>query len=263
MTAKKALLTMDLEPDCGGRLNSFLSMHSIEKIVDLIARLAQPITVFVSGRVFEVRPDAIHKLAVLPAVEFGVHGYSHAHGLNDNALEIKQGSAAYEKFFGHLAKGYRSPQGRLLSGDLDRIANRGFAYDSSLIPGWRPGKYRNLFSANIPHRLENGMVEIPITSMHPWPMPLGFGYFRMVGHQVSLGMLRTAALPETVTICFHPHDIIRSEGRDRLSGFWRWFYGRNVSAGEGLLIEIVTLLSHMGYSFHLACEVSEKLYTSP
>ncbi len=252
MTHKRCCLTFDLEPDCGGRVNSYDSLKNIDRVYNLFKRLDLPLTTYVSGQIFEEHPEAIQVLFPLPRKEFGVHGYEHHISGRDTRVEIQRGIQAYRQFFGKNPKGYRAPQGRISETDLHLLKSEGVLYDSSFFPTIRPGVFNNLFVPNKPFRHKRvELLEIPITVLRPFPIPLGLGYSRILGSVLTRLFLMLAQLPETVVICFHLHDIVESAHTDLLQGFWHQFYRYNIKKGESLLITIIQYLQKNGYAFML------------
>lgn len=258
--ARAACLTLDLEPDCGGRVDSLDSLARIGVVVDLFRDLALPLTVFVTGRIFHERPEAVHALAALPAIEFGVHAYSHRLGAGDQRDEIRRGIDAYRAFFGREPRGYRAPQGRIRGEDLTTLRDEGIAYDASIFPTFRPGVFNHLDAPNAPyvHR-DCGLLEIPVTALRPLPIPLGLGYLRLLGPTVANAALRTARLPDTVVLGFHLHDIVETAHVDRLPLPWRWLYRRHVTRGADLLRAAVAFLHARGFRFTLMDEVARSI----
>lgn len=256
--AKYCCLTFDLEPDCGGRFDTLDSLDCVDEIVDLVRELDVSLTIYVTGRIFECKPQVIEAFASLPRVEFGVHAYSHRIGLADSSEEIRMGIEAYRKFFGRNPFGYRAPQGRISKNDLAIIKSEGVNYDSSVFPACLPGRYYNLFYPNYPFRHhESGLLEIPITALWPFPIPLGLGYLRLLGKNNVMWIFSVIRLPNIVVIVFHLHDLILSRNTEKLSGLWKWFYRYNVHQGKDVLCWVIEYFKKHGYAFHLAQDIAE------
>jgi len=245
---RRCCVSLDLEPDCGGRVDSLDSLARIGEIAALLRRLAIPLTVFVTGRIFDERPEAVRALADLPEVEFGVHAYSHRPDATDHREEIRRGAAAYRAFFGRSPLGYRAPQGRIAPEDVEQLKLEGFAYDSSIFPTWLPGRFNHLGAPRTPYRHPIGLLEIPVTVLHPLPIPFGLGYLRLLGRAGTRAALACARLPEAVVIYLHSHDLIESAHADQLSPLWRWFYRRHVALGAELLETAIRTLAQRGYT---------------
>jgi peptidoglycan/xylan/chitin deacetylase (PgdA/CDA1 family) len=243
-------LTLDLEPDCGGWVDSFDTLARVQNVVELLRTLDVPVTVFVAGRVFEVRPEAVRALAALRHVEFGVHGYAHDPRRADNQEEIRRGFAAFRRFFSTGPAGFRAPEGRISPGEFALLQEQGVVYDSSVFPTWRPGAFNYLGAPNTPFRdAESGLPELTITVLRPIPIPLGLGYMRVLGPTVTRQLLRRAQLPRTVVVAFHVHDLFGGEHTARGPRWLQWYLGWNVHTGPMILSELVATLRRRDYRF--------------
>jgi peptidoglycan/xylan/chitin deacetylase (PgdA/CDA1 family) len=244
-----AALTLDLEPDCGGWVDSFDTLARIDRVVRLMRALDVPLTVFVVGRILEQRPDIVGHLATLPNVEFAVHGYAHDPARVDNSDEIRRGVAAFRNFFGSQPAGFRAPHGRIAPADFVTLQREGIAYDSSIFPSWRPGVFNNLGAPNVPYRHPSGLPELPVTVFRPVPVPVGLGYLRMFGLALGRPLLRLSRLPPVVVIGFHAYDLVENAHSDRIRPWLRWYFHRNVHQGPALLTALVAELRRRGYTF--------------
>jgi hypothetical protein len=256
--SKLAALTLDLEPDCGGRLHSLDTLNKIDELIQAISSVNVPLTIFVSGVIFEKAPKVIEKLAKLSRIEFASHGYSHELGLEDRSEDIAKGIEAFKDFFGKLPAGYRAPQGIVSKRDLELLKSLRIDYDSSVFPTYRPGVFNNLSSKNEPYSHDNiHLLEIPITALRPLPIPFGLGYARLIGPSIYRAILSATKLPKTVVFGFHFHDITETAHREKLSGFWHWLYGRNLQEGKNLLFAIPEILSRRNYQLVTMSDISK------
>lgn len=254
MIERLACLTLDLEPDCGGRFNTFQALDNMSAFLAFFERIALPLTVFVTGRIFQERPGCVEALAQFSNVEFGVHSWSHRIDAQESEREINLGTESYTRFFGKAPLGYRAPQGNLHPGDTDLLLRLGYRYDSSVLPTWRPGVYNNLTKPNKPYHYNSGLSEIPITVLRPFLVPLGLTYFRLLGLWGASMLLQASRLPDIVIVYFHLHDLFFDPRAGELKGIWKNIYQRNVQNGTTLLQKIITTLKQQGYNFKLmAC----------
>jgi peptidoglycan/xylan/chitin deacetylase (PgdA/CDA1 family) len=256
---KTCLLTMDLENDCGGRVGAkfdAINEHTIQTFSNFMKVQNIPLTVFVTGKIFEEKEREIRELHhALPSVEFALHSYSHLNppdALADSSAEIEKGVQAYIKAMGQSPYGYRSPLGYISTEDFACLKKYGFLYDSSIFPTIRPGLFNYLHMPNMPFYMkEFDIVEIPC-SVFPWlNIPLGLGYMRLLGMTLTrILCLRLASFPILV-IGFHLHDVIQTTHTERLRGFWKFFYRRNVKQGFSILQFVINTLKTKGYEFEL------------
>ena len=59
------------------------------------------------------------------------------------------------------------------------------------------------------------LVELPITALKPFPVPLGLGYMRLFGKTVMRGLMAVCPIPSTAVIYIHMHDLILSGMHER------------------------------------------------
>jgi len=249
-TEKKiACITLDLEPDCGGRMLSFDSLAHVDSLLQLFKEIDIPLTVFVTGKIFEEKPEIVRRFCALRSFEIGVHAYTHRLGLTDRSEEIQRGIAAYYSFFKQRPLGYRAPQGCIDESDLALLLKEGVQYDSSIFPSWRPRKFNHIGSPNVPHIHQSGVVEIPITVFKPLPIPFGLGYARLLGKGLFSSLVKNFPLPSVVVMAFHLHDIFQTAHVEQLKGVPAWFYRKNVLQGAELLKMSAKTLKDRGYSF--------------
>lgn len=259
---RTACLTLDLEPDCGGRRQSFDTLDRMDTVAELAVSLDVPLTVFVAGIILERRPDVVERIQKLPAVEFGLHGHTHDLRITDRVADAAAGIRAFRSFFGSIPAGYRAPQGRISATDLGYLREQGVAYDSSIFPTYRPGVFNNLRFPNQPflHR-ESRMLEIPITALRPFPIPLGLGYLRLMGPRTAPAVVRRARLPASVVVAFHVHDLVTTAHVETLGPSHRWFFRRNISHGGKLLAGAVDFLKDKGYRFERMADTAARATT--
>jgi len=94
--------------------------------------------------------------------------------------KLRQGIEIFERALGGRPVGFRAPCGSTSPGLFRALVDCGFGLDSSLIvnrKGWnyvlkdyRPGIFWNPKFPPRPHRLEAGIVEVPIMSEYTWKL---------------------------------------------------------------------------------------------
>jgi Polysaccharide deacetylase len=257
----KCFLTMDLENDCGGRIGPvFDTIHeeNIFKLVHFINKQEVPLTLFVTGRLFEEKRKELKLIqSQIKQVEFALHSYSHPNLLDDYSEEIERAVAAYEDFMGARPLGYRAPQGKISGKDFESLQRHRFQYDSSIIPTIRPGVFNNRKRPNRPFPLERyDLLEIPCSVFPIIHIPMGLGFMRMLGPSLTKIFFARLPLPPVIVLVFHLHDIVQTEHVDNLKGFWKFFYQRKVDQGFVLLDFVIKNLKKKGYRFDLMKNIS-------
>jgi peptidoglycan/xylan/chitin deacetylase (PgdA/CDA1 family) len=131
----------------------FALTRGLPRVLARLERYAISATFYVPGVLARTAPDSVRAIAAA-GHELAHHGYEHlpSHALDDAAQrhEIEAGLAALEQLTGRRPVGYRSPAWELTPVTLALLAERGFAYDSSLMGDDRP------------YRLDDGLVELPV-----------------------------------------------------------------------------------------------------
>jgi len=113
--------------------------------------------------------------------EVASHGYAHGRATwmrpEDFREDIRRAKGTLEDLIGQEVRGYRAPYFAVTEQSLwalDEIHDAGFAYDSSVCPV-KNFAYGIPDAPEGPHRLKNGLIEIPL------PQTKLFGYRFMVG----------------------------------------------------------------------------------
>lgn len=247
---------MDLENDCGGRVGPVfdsVSEDNIHKLIGFINKHHVPLTLFVAGQLFEEKRKELNLIRQkIEETEFALHSYSHPNLLDDYSQEIDMAVWAYQDFMGKAPLGYRAPQGKISLNDLAHLKKHRFQYDSSIIPTIRPGVFNNRKMPKEPFFLSDyHLVEIPCSVFPLLPIPMGLGFLRLFGESLTKILFTCLPLPRVLVFVFHLHDILPTEHVEKLKGFWKFYYQRNIDRGFPLLDFVIGNLKNKGYRFDL------------
>jgi len=178
MPTTSYLLTVDFEAT--GYEDPALHSQFVRTGYDLLRWLEQAgglATFFCVGDVLERFPSliqAIHQAGH----EIACHGWRHTPLDRLSATELGRGLDSFAALAEQLRvgpiRGYRAPYFSLVpetNWALEVLAQRGFVYDSSILPA-ATLIYGDPASSAYPHRLSNGLIEVPITVWQPLK-PLG------------------------------------------------------------------------------------------
>lgn len=152
-----------------------------EAILVLLNTFGVKATFFILGCVAEAEPD-LAPLIASAGHEIASHGWSHqlVSTLKPEEFrdELRRTCDLLEQQTGRRTVGFRAPQWSLGSSTpwaFDILREEGFRYDSSLNPLPFVGDRRG---PRIPHRLDNGLWEIPPLTTHcvPCNLPTGGGW---------------------------------------------------------------------------------------
>lgn len=169
----------------------------VERNVDLILGLLDErgtlATFFTLGWIAERYPHLVRRIAAA-GHEIASHGYEHERASAQSrecfSADIVLAKAVLEDIAGQCVSGYRAPSFSIGKDNLwahDCIAEAGYVYSSSVYPV-KHDHYGMPDAPRFPYRLENGLLEVPVTTMRwlgrNWPAG-GGGYFRLLPYAVS------------------------------------------------------------------------------
>lgn len=177
-------------------------------------------TFFVLGLLAERFPEVVAEIAA-DGHEIGSHGYSHRPvfdiGPAAFADELARSVSLLESISGKRVLGYRAPDFSITAESLwalDIIADQGLLYDSSIFPV-RTSRYGIPDACRCPHRLDNGLVELPLSTVQwggrRWPVA-GGGYLRLCPYAVTRWAIRriqSEGIPAVVYL--HPYELDPAE----------------------------------------------------
>lgn len=220
--------------------------RNVDRILELLAERDARATFFVLGWVAERYPQLVRRIAER-GHEVASHGYSHerasAQSRERFLADIVLARAVLEDIGGQAVRGYRAPSFSIGKTNLwahDCIAEAGYTYSSSVYPV-RHDHYGIPDAPRFPYRLDNGLLEVPVTTTRllgrNWPAG-GGGYFRLLPYAVSRWQIakvnRDDARP--AIFYFHPWEIDPEQPRVReASSKTRFRHYVNLERTEGRL----------------------------
>ena len=154
-----------------------------DRLLALMEEYRVHATFFVLGLVAAQYPDLIRRI-VAAGHEIAVHGYGHLKVRRLTparfAQELDRACDVLGPLAGRSLAGHRAPYFSI-NGDslwaLDVLQEKGFRYDSSFFPT-RNMLYGYPQAPRFPHRLDNGLVEFPVSTARwlgiNWPIAGGF-----------------------------------------------------------------------------------------
>ncbi len=253
MTEQKFICyTLDLEHDYAGlspseQYETFSQTEPLERLSDIIRRFELKITAFATGKVLNDKKDTVEFFREL-GTEIELHGYHHTMFQPDLALEVQKGADAYRRYFGKNPLGYRSPGGVFSPVLLKTLAAEGIQYDSSLIPSFRLGVYKNLKSPITPfHNSTAPIFEFPIGVVPKVRFPIAASYIRLFGLPTYKLLFALFGSPSPLIYLFHLVDLIPTKMRRQLSPFWRCVYAKGQGKGFEVFEASVKYFSDHGY----------------
>ncbi|MBS0545403.1 MAG: DUF3473 domain-containing protein [Proteobacteria bacterium] len=199
--------------------------RNVERILQMLDDHGARGTFFTLGWIAERFPALVRRLADA-GHEVASHGYAHerASALTPEAFkaDIALAKAVLEDITGRVVTGYRAPSFSIGKANLwahDCIAEAGYRYSSSVYPV-KHDHYGIPDAPRFPWRLENGLVEVPVTTLRAfgrnWPAG-GGGFFRLLPYGVSRWQIArvNAQDRQPAIFYFHPWEIDPEQPRVR------------------------------------------------
>jgi hypothetical protein len=267
---KIACLSIDMEPDLGCTKQKIRLLDEDRKLEALSSLLRQedvPLTAFVVMKHARRYADRLNALARMSDVEFAVHSYSHNQAEPASASEINRSWDEFSAVWNCEPSGYRSPNCLIDSGGLQRLAARGYQYDSSITPSIRFDRYgyNHIHLPRTPFVVEgteHDILELPVACMRGVPVPFILSYVKLFGLGAYRLAVPFAPLPDVVACYFHPYDLYAAEIADGIKGWKRYAHMRNSSNGMNLLQGMIKLLKKQNYHFVLMRDLARNSLAS-
>ncbi|NTV09502.1 MAG: DUF3473 domain-containing protein [Zoogloea sp.] len=197
--------------------------RNVDRILALLDRHGVRATFFTLGWIAERHP-AMTRRIVDEGHELASHGFGHQRiGEQERPLflaDIRRAKAVLEDVAGVEVQGYRAPSfsiGEHTRWAFDCLREVGYRYSSSVYP-FRHDHYGMPDAPRFAHRLANGLVEVPVTTMRlfgrNWPAG-GGGYFRLLPYPVSRWLLRRVNRldRQPAIFYFHPWELDAEQPR--------------------------------------------------
>ncbi len=220
-------------------------------LLDLFSESDIKATFFILGWVAERCPDLIKRMAD-DGHEVACHGYGHLRATEQTETEfredVKKSKTILEEISGKPVLGYRAPSFSINDSNrwvFDTLRDLGFLYSSSTypvkhdlygVPSWPRFKYR----------LENGLIEIPMTTIKLGEKTLpisGGGYFRLFPYPLSRYLLQRFERTETSPGIFymHPWEIDPDQPKQQNISFkTRFRHYLNLRKHKGRLTKLIS-----------------------
>ena len=253
MTKQKSIyFTLDLEHDYAGlspsdKYEAFSHTETLHRLSDMVRRFELKLTVYVTGKVLAQKRDTVEFFRDMGA-EIELHGFNHIMFQPDLAYEVQKGMEAYQKYFGQKPLGYRSPGSSISPVLYKTLASEGIQYDSSLIPSFRWGVYKNLKSPTKPfYDPQSSILELPISVVPNIRLPVAASYVRLFGLSTFKALFTLLGTPTSLVYLFHLVDLIPTEMRKQLPRFWRCAYAKGQKKGMKVFEASLKYFKHLGY----------------
>jgi len=252
-------VTVDVESDWGGRTDECLGLErGLPYVLELLDSLGIKATFFISGVVIDKYKEMIRRVSEA-GHEVASHGFTHkAYSLlNKKQLfeEINRSKQLLEDEIGVEILGFRAPQFRVNKELFDVLLDLQFRYDSSMSQAIVPTRYSGLSVPKTPFLLENGLLEIPVSSIPYIRIPLGLRWINLVGFATFKLLLEKLVLPQPIVFYLHPFDLIHPSGNPKTSFIVKKWYSYKAYNTRKALEQILGYWKAKGGKFVLLKEI--------
>ncbi len=255
-----AVLSVDVEHDYGGGRTE--ALDRLPELLAAVRRAGLPLTAFVEGRLFAARPRLCARL-VEAGADLQLHCHDHREP-GDTAGSLRRGIDAFERFTGARPRGYRAHTYRLTEELFRAVVAEGFAWDSSILPGFGLGSHAGrAFRRGDWFVIDDALAEFPVASWRGPGIPFTHSYRQLMGRTVESLLERVASLPSLLVYDMHMVDLVR-DGRIREAPLPPWLKGAHALArrrqrGFGDLAALGERLRARGYEWSTLSRCHERL----
>jgi polysaccharide deacetylase family protein (PEP-CTERM system associated) len=191
--------------------------RNIDRLLKLFDDHSAKATFFTLGWIAERYPAMVREI-VARGHELASHGTSHRRANEQSRDEFRADVVGarrkLEDIGGVTVRGYRAPSFSIGHGNLwafDCLAEAGYAYSSSIYPV-RHDHYGMPDAPRFAHRLENGLLELPISTTRVMSRNLpagGGGFFRLLPYRASRWAIQRVNRVDgqPAIFYFHPWEI--------------------------------------------------------
>lgn len=181
------------------------------KILEVFKKHKIPATLFLTGEVLEKHADLVKNWA--QDYEIACHGFTHRFWNTLNAQErqkeLDDFVNLYQQVFGKAPKGFRAPSHVIDQQGIELLDEKGFLYDSSIVPHYPPFKKYRGYKGRAPlspYRFEGmNILEIPVRGQL-LGIPLAGAWIRGLPVWIYQALFLITR-PDFITLNMHSWDI--------------------------------------------------------
>ena len=262
--SKIAVLSVDVEYDYWGYAAD--ALNRLPDFLAVVRNAGLPLTAFVEARLFGERPDLCTRL-VETGVDVQLHCYDHREP-GETVDSLRRGADAYERFTGTRPSGYRAPIYRLTEPLYRTLVADGFAWDSSILPGFGLGNQSaRAFRSGDWFIIDDALAEFPVASWRTFGIPFTQSYRMLMGRFAEVLLDKVATLPKLLVYNLHMVDVVR-DGRIGAVPMPLWLKGahwlaRHRQRGLDELLGLTERLRERGYEWTTLAQCHEQLWLRP
>jgi polysaccharide deacetylase family protein (PEP-CTERM system associated) len=202
-------------------INQSQENYEIERNIDVLLEILRSHNVkgtfFCVGRIAKEIPDLVKRISAV-GHEIGCHNFKHVRVFDTDRKEFKEKLGAAKKdledITGQKVCGFRAPDFSITEKSiwaLDVLKELGFLYDSSIFPFGFHDIYGIKNAESHVHRLPNGLVEFPLSTIELCGKRIPFGgggYFRLYPVWLTKFFIKAINNKEFPCMLYiHPYEI--------------------------------------------------------
>jgi peptidoglycan/xylan/chitin deacetylase (PgdA/CDA1 family) len=217
---KTCFLSIDVEHDRGGGERKFSGVENLDKILSILKKYSIPATLFVTGGVLERYGSLAKEWG--EDFEIACHSFSHQFwntlGQPAREKEITDYLDLYQNVFNGKPQGFRAPSHLIDQAGINLLQERGFLYDSSVVPHYPPFKKYRGFKGRAPllpywpsaqnyrQKGEMSLLEIPLRGQ-VFGFPLAGAWIGRLPFLLYKTLFEVYC-PKFLTVSMHSWDIL-------------------------------------------------------
>ncbi len=221
------------------------SVENLDKILDIFKKYNLPATLFTTGYVLERYPERV--LSWSRDFEIACHTFTHRYwdtiSQEERETELEKFNKLYGQMFNRKPAGFRVPSHIIDESGLKLLENKGFLYDSSIVPHYPPFKRYRGYQGKAPlvpyypdeqncrQKGKMRILEIPAAGglfglplVGVWIIKLPFFIFK-----ISLGIYQ----PPFITLSMHPWDNLKTRFLRNLERMVKLLKSKNYQFANG------------------------------
>ena len=229
MQNKTCFASIDVEKDLGKE--EFQGVEKLDIILDVFKKHNLSATLFVTGEVLQKYPTKFQELASL--YEIACHSFTHRFwntlNLGERQAELDKFIELYQALFQKKPIGFRAPSHIIDDDGIKLLEEKGFLYDSSVVPHYPPFKKYRGYPGRAPllpyYPKNTAILEIPVRGQI-LGFPLTGAWIRGLP-PCFYKVLFSVYSPSFITLNMHSWDILDSCFLNKLDKILKILKNRN------------------------------------
>src|SRR3989344_1081101 len=180
-------------------------IDNLSRTLEIFKKNSIQATLFVTGKVLEQYPDFFKNLRA--DYEIACHSFTHRFwntlDKEERKKELDDFISLYQSIFNGKPAGFRAPSHIMDEHGLEILEEKGFLYDSSIVPHYPPFKKYRGYQGRKPQNIYfiSGLMESPVTGQI-FGIPLAAAWLAKLPFRLYK-ILFSISCPEFITLSWH------------------------------------------------------------